>query len=506
MAALVPEDVAASWQMSPLAMVDSVWDGCVRSTVEAVEREVACIDGPVLSRLAFEDGRYSNPPRLVRWIGMIQDLGNPEFYVSAAGNQCAMFRDTVCADEEANRENLGRRLTGFGVPAPGLSDWARETQPPPSKRRNREEVDEEVDCLIRFYGSGDGPKLNSLVEVLGVLGQQRGQGDDDDDEVSLFWDRKPTSHRIVVRMHAMRWRVLADSFPLALPSMPDQGDERWEAGRAGVLDYLTRVLYGDATTAELVLLALIAKPASRHEDRAIGAMSLDLIVKDSRRVSVSKRLKAALSALVPRCILVRASEARMPRRSAEEELLHQTPLQVSDGTVVVLDLNLKAVPDHLRLFISDPKVLQCDFGMGCAPRLPVDVPTVVVTQDRRGTGADCQVAPHFLHYGSGEGEEEPLPPVDGALRTYLVAAREKNAEIHEDLANRLQDDFVQARQNRTIKGDEAEHRLSLWLSLCRLDAKSRGHDDATISHWAHCAKLDRLRAIRYDSLKMSAGI
>lgn len=554
----------ATWHTQPLAMVDSLWDGSVDSTLSAVQLQVASAieaeEVPLMTVAAYHRGDFG-PRSLARWVGMVQDIGNSEFYVPVIGEQCAMFRDWVageaCLDVESSYRSLGQRSVIYGIATPGQSDWARErltTSSIPlrmrrapeqtcrssaSKRHRGQEAEDDdeadrtiwstmhrsselkegpllgerlkgphdvVDCLLRIYGDEE-PKLHNLIEVIGVVGSDGSLLPAEDeaevtDDIHAAW-APPLSK--AARLHALRWRVLDDWYPLhkPLPLPRADGDESWASARHVLLDYLTSSLYGDATTAEYVLLALIAKPLGRSpdRDRAVGAMAVDLIVKDKLRVPIARRLADTIAPLIPRCALIRASEALPPRR--ESERMIATKLQLADGTIVVIDFNLKAVPYHLQNFIADPKVVECDFGMGHHAKLPIDAPTIVVTQDRRGTVGDCQVAPHFVSHDS------PLPPLDEIndhIRGYLAAARHTDVDLDDQLAQRLQDDFVQARAEGRIPGSEADKRLSLWLTLCRLDAKSRGHCLATLHHWEHCAKLERFRVARYDHLKRAAGI
>lgn len=554
----------ASWHTQPLAMVDSLWDGSADSTISAVQSQVASAieaeEVPLMTVAAYHRGDFA-PRSLARWVGMVQDIGNSEFYVPVVGEQCAMFRDWVageaCLDIESSQRLLSQRSVIYGIATPGQSDWARErlmassiplrmrTAPEQvcrssaSKRHRSDEADdgdepdrtmwstmnrssevkegpllgerlkaphEVVDCLVRIYGDEE-PKLHDLIEVIGIVGSDGSLPPAEDeaevtDDIHAAW-APPLSK--AARLHALRWRVLESWYPLhkPLPAPVADGDETWASARRLLLDYLTSALYGDATTAEYILLALIARPIGRSPDRerAVGAMAVDLIVKDKLRVPIARRLADAIAPLVPRCALIRASEALPPLR--ESERLVATKLQLAEGTIVVFDFNLKAMPYHLQNFIADPKVVECDFGMGHYATLPIDAPTIVVTQDRRGTVADCQLAPHFAVHDS------PLPPLDeinDQIRCYLAAARHTDVDLDDQLAQRLQDDFVQARAERRIPGSEADKRLSLWLTLCRLDAKSRGHGLATLHHWDHCAKLERFRVARYDNLKRAAGI
>ncbi|KAJ8598470.1 hypothetical protein CTAYLR_010110 [Chrysophaeum taylorii] len=574
----------ATWETRPLAMVDALWDGCAESTCGAVEAAVASgVDTgsiPVLTHGAYSRGGVG-PRTLVRWVGMVQDMGNPEMFLSVVGGQCTLYRDWVAGEPEPGeyvdgddgKRLLGQRLLIYGVATPGETEWARvrvsgqnqqslrhaprdttpeeaaasrsflaikrlrdddeeelktnEEETERSRARNEEETDarempklrakrddEAVDCVIRFYGA-ETPLLNQIVEVVGVVGSDEAiappvEGQPRDEFDNALWD-PPLS--MVARIHALCWRRLDDWFPLAAPLAPpdSQGDERWEAMRSRALAYLTQAFYGDAATAEYILLALLAKPIGRSNDRerCVGSFTLDLVVPDARRVPVSKRLASTLAPLFPRCALVRASNARVPTR--ENERLTTSDIQLVDGTCVVLDFNLKAVPVHLELLIADPKVVLYDYGLGHEARLPFDAPLLVVTQNRRGTGADCPVAPFFQQQQQQQQSDDdaPLPDpdlVDDDLRAYLAAARHHSVDIDDDLAQTLQDHFVNSRQRGEIPGNEADQRLTIWISLCRLDAKSRGLPVASAANWAHCAKLERIRLIRYDSLKRRAGL
>ena len=213
---------------------------------------------PLLTQENYATGR-APPGSLVRYVGMVQDMGNPEFYapsVSVNGTDvCVAFRDELPAGADPSDATLADRKPFFCVAPPGLSAWASprsEVLPPPPQasqatKRPREESEEQPSqkqscggnaytysstsaavavstppgVLVRVYGD-DGPRLNELVEIVGVVGgglTTTGlEVNDEDDafdrqrmEDEQAWD-PPTSK--VARLHALSWRRLDPSHPV----------------------------------------------------------------------------------------------------------------------------------------------------------------------------------------------------------------------------------------------------------------------------------------------------
>lgn len=532
------------WLREPLAMVDALWDGSGESTVASVASEVGLVASdeatmrqvPLLTRAAYVRGTIQ-PRRLLRWVGMVQDTGPfQEFCFAGTPDRCALYRAE--AFDGARVHELCERTQIWGVAAPGQSAWAQIAGPtvepelarqrptkrprddddcddedlepqegdPPKKSRLGEQMDvpggfqhardddDPVECLISVYGR-EAPRINQLVEVVGLLAAAPVPGGDDpwDDE----WE--PVASE-VARVHALWWRRLDEQHPAAPPT------SRWEDSRALALGFLTKALYGDAATAEYVLLALLGKPnlPDRH-----GSLSLDLVVDDALRKPVAARLRDALSLLVPRCLLVKASEAKPPVRDVEAQRLQPSPLQVVDATALVFDFDLTAAPQYLADVISCPREVMYDFGFGAYKPFPLDARVFVVTRNRKGTAGDCVVAPHFAAATSDVDEATLLSSSSSQLepvRDYIAAARNSQPKFDETVAKTLTDAFVRARAKGEIPAKEAEQRLTNWLTLCRLDAKSRG--DATIdqSHWERVQHLERFRVVRYASAKRAAGL
>ena len=108
---------------------------------------------PLLTQENYATGR-APPGSLVRYVGMVQDMGNPEFYapsVSVNGTDvCVAFRDELPSGADPSNATLADRKPFFCVAPPGLTDWAsppNEVPPPPpptsqAVKRQREESDD----------------------------------------------------------------------------------------------------------------------------------------------------------------------------------------------------------------------------------------------------------------------------------------------------------------------------------------------------------------------------
>ena len=128
--------------------------------------------------------------------------------------------------------------------------------------------------LVRVYGD-DGPRLNELVEIVGVVGgglTTTGlEVTEEDDaltgqrmEDEQAWD-PPTSK--VARFHALSWRGWTRRHPVP-PGVLDASTA--DSIRIALLERLSMALDGDSIGAEYALCALLASVDKRKDGRAVG--------------------------------------------------------------------------------------------------------------------------------------------------------------------------------------------------------------------------------------------
>jgi len=261
-----------------------------------------------------------------------------------------------------------------------------------------------------------------------------------------------------------------------------------------------------------------------NTERALGLLSLELITP----TDCATKLSLALSELVPCCRLIKSSQAKNPPSRGfynesgqridsttnddtywigkDERLAKDSPLQAAESTLLIIDHDSLFWPT-LTCLITDAKYVPYDFGYTDPTRFPVDLPTLVVTNNRKGVGCDCSLA--INDFSAMLHDEKFFHLPDAALlRSYVAQARTHKPDLplDDDLPKVIQDDFVDARSKGLIPHNEAEARIHLWLTLARLHARSLFADKITIEHWQHCKKLENNRIIRLNSMRRIAGL
>ncbi|CAN0220229.1 unnamed protein product, partial [Ectocarpus fasciculatus] len=175
-------------------------------------------------------------------------------------------------------------------------------------------------------------------------------------------------------------------------------------------------------------------------------------------------------------------------------------LQLSDGTVVVLDetslepgpvgtegvTNLAALNSLMCL-----QKIPYDFGF-YKMDFEVDHPTISLSA--RGSVVPAGAVVPVVVEGSGGtsagSEDEALL---ARLRVYLEATRRTELSLDEKSSALAEEDFVKARQQGLAITGEDFHRM---LTVARLTALSLGDEAMTASHWSHMKDLEARVAAR----------
>ncbi|CAM9467324.1 unnamed protein product [Pylaiella littoralis] len=408
-------------------------------------------------------------------------------------------------------------------------------------------------CVVKVYDFREGQvKLNDTAEFIGVLGydqalvasQEEGDvpmgeeaaGQQQQQQVPPTtgnpfqglenFSRKIPPPSLAPRLHCVFHRKLPACEPLPVdPKQPQdalrtlQGPmpfgEFMRDAKGKAIEHLKKGLRGDALAAEYALLALLSKAYVRTESFAPGSLSLNL-----RGVSADEApgFHAAVSDLVPKCVAVPITTKSLsekfkfsPKKDYEADRLMMSSLQLSDGTVVVLDEtalepgevgtegtgNLAALDSLVSL-----QKVPYDFGF-YKMDFEVDHPTISLSL--RGSVVPCgAVVPVVAAAGSASGaiptvsskekeEENEEEKGEGAalllerLRVYVQATRRTELSLDEASSALAEEDFVKARQQRQAITGEDFHRM---LTIARLTALSLGDGTMTAEHWSHMKNLE----------------
>jgi len=420
----------------------------------------------------------------------------------------------------------------------------------------------DVEVVVRWYPHertedlGMPARLNEIVEIVGVLGAEVGGGVDSED-----WDAATS---VVGRLHALSLRVIRP-YDFAVPRFLDDSAERvLRLRKAAIERVIAPALGGNVFAAEYVFLAILSRPYRRvPPDRVLGSASVELLTQPD----CASQLHRAIKTIVPVTSYVRTSTVEKPPKreivgapfkrpfstedpeplssnnnapgdddaakeeeeesffGRDERLKKDHPLQVTPGTVAVLDHD-SFFWESCKALTGPEKFVMYDFNYEEYTRVErIDVPVVVVTNNRKGVGCDCSVPfamdPMETVVQSQNLVDDPVLLAD--LRAYVNHARDQGGvddptesdkdaykrntlEFGDDVAKAVELDFVQFRKANLIPGQIAETSLHFFLTMLRLHAKSLFAPHITLDHWRHCQALEHKRLVLLASHRRVAGL
>ncbi|KAK9804871.1 hypothetical protein WJX72_009431 [[Myrmecia] bisecta] len=223
-------------------------------------------------------------------------------------------------------------------------------------------------------------------------------------------------------------------------------------------------------------------------------------------------LKAAIAALTPRCVALaldtnQLNKAPMyPRRDYTLNRMTRAPLQLADGTQLLLDEtvlqpgtltptgvnNLKAIKA-----LMDHKLVEYEFDYYTLPQ-PADAPATILSAGNClfKHSVDVILPLHVTaELGDAAGIEAAAASLDLApVRAYLGLVRNLDFHISDDVSAKVQAELVACRQkDRKAIGAETFH---TWLTMARLLALSHGEATLSEQRWAQMRALEHTRQER----------
>lgn len=384
--------------------------------------------------------------------------------------------------------------------------------------------------LAKIYDnySGIGLKVNSVVEVIGILQSplqlMRSHDAHHDDEDDAFLEeaiaRNPMN---VPRLHAVRLRVLQpwEINPLvveavsirSLAGVKQELQEMLPTMRQLLVRYLSSVLYGDLVAAEYVLMTLVSRPASRTSaGGTIGKLSLNLILpaeqqRTEQGVSDAEEFTQAVEALLPSVTRVDINIAALnsmdlfPKKDYRANRLRAAPLQLPSGGCLLADetalsngqLAERGVKNVRALTaVSTRCVVPADFQFYDS-ELPVDNCSIFLSRGGKsivGTDVRVRVVPdRSLDLQSWRTNDDA---VMRKLRLALgVLAEDGNFKISDNVTKVIEEHFVNARRQGLAK--DGQESLTRWLSVARAAARTFGEGELTRDRWEYAMSLESRR-------------
>ncbi len=429
-------------------------------------------------------------------------------------------------------------------------------------------------CLTYLYdGEDEGkhpPKLNEALDVIAVLSYPTAAEKEDmmraesGVEEDAYMGMEKLALSLEPRLHVLLWER-ARLLP-AVPGPDLEAAARFFAGaaapcprpvalspplatgdasvlpqlRAELLGYLTRSLGGDALAAEYLLLTLLSRVRLRSSGgEVVGHLPLNLsrvkVPGFARGLAQLLRSTVARSRLLEVTLATLGDEgAWISRKDYETNALSTTVLQVTPGTVLVLDesgletgrLDAEGVANVRCLMkLIESQKTACNFGF-YQLEFETDCPITLVSQSRSifHGGALCEVP--MVSAAAAEdaattdtsassaafaaSATPPPPPASlegtvapealAALRLYLAALAGFPVEIDKALALQAEQEYVSVRGT-----DEGKHLtpedLSRWLTVTRLLCASYGESKVCMAkHWARMRELEKERTHRLRTL------
>lgn len=381
---------------------------------------------------------------------------------------------------------------------PGEQDWARQTTttdvaeelaalnlstlPPALKGKHPLPLPEYTGALLKVY-SDFSPSPASVYDVVGVVSSAAMPSPytgDEEEEVTLV----PAIH------------VLVPPTPFSSGSKPAASDP---TVRTELVDYLASAFNPpDKVAGELLLLALLARPAARPTALPpLGTFNLNLV----RPKTDSAALETTLASLHPHTLplqltipLLHSSHFRPS--STDGTSLTPGLLQLAPGTLLQINedglgdggalaqnalQNLQALTEAL-----DVQSVHYQYPYMDSLRIECALRSVITSEGKSLLPADA-VLPVTL-------AESYTPPANlAAFRAYLSAhgslEHATALTIPDAIAEMIQDQFVSERKAGKGSVEAAEARLKRRMKIARVLALSHG-DELTPRIWEQALALD----------------
>ena len=384
--------------------------------------------------------------------------------------------------------------------------------------------------IIKMYDCAsarvDSIKLNEAMDFVGVFTRSPEltlfPGDVDEDMAEEMEATHPPSSQ-VPRIHCLWWRRSTSEMTPRFIATPQAqltaiaADTRAASTqlRAQTLAVLSSALGGDEIAAEYVLLALLARVHRRADGLTLGNMSVNLTGCDAGNQGnapfgpTAESLGRAISEIVPRysrfgvSLRTLNSQRLIPFKDYATNTVVSTPLQVTDGTVLLFDetkmkagnLNATGTANvHALKEIVEKQQLMYDFQFYQLP-MPMDAPAIVLSTTKSIIGASVVVP---LRSQGGGGIVDIIgnlaEDAKAAIRMYLMVARSGDASVMDDATTKhLEADIVSARnEDKSLTADT----FHSWMTMARLMALSYGSAAITSEHWNLVRQLERRREER----------
>ncbi|TXT04340.1 hypothetical protein VHUM_04107 [Vanrija humicola] len=414
----------------------------------------------------------SRPLSVVRFRCLLQDTGYPaEVYLP----------DEAPAGEQVDWSKLRERWVGWAVEVPGEQPWAKlgadltsqlaslgleAPLPPPIKGKYPLNQDSYTGALLKVYDDVSF-RPASAYDVVGIVSSAPVptpySGDDEDAEAPLA----PAIHVLTTPVQAY-------------PPAPGPTPVADSSVRARLVSYLASAFSPpDEAAGELLLLTLIASPASRPVGLApLGTLSVNLL----RQPVPSASLHAILASVSPTLIALKLTLELLhsrPFRPSSSDGTSLTPglLQLAPGTVLALDESGLGEGGQLReLAVKNvqalgeaigEQVVKYEYPFMDGLKMETAVRAVIESEGRSLLPADVHV-PVTLAAGAAAASDAELAEFRAYLAYHGSSGQAARIVIPDEVGTAIQDGFVEERKAAGAGSVEAaQARLQRRMKLAR---------------------------------------
>jgi len=377
-------------------------------------------------------------------------------------------------------------------------------------------------AVVKMYDLAEGEvKLNDLLELVGILSLDPALstlGQEEDESMGgrgTFPSLPPPS--LVPRLHVLCFSKLSlCTPPPSVSPLPQQLAET----RGELLSVLSQCLLGDSLAAEYTLLHLLSRLYLRRDVLVLGKFALNLH-NVTNREDWPRRLATVLSLFTSHHHFLPLSRAALdsrpftPVKDFEANRLVTGVLQLPAGMHLTIDETVMTDGDLGSQGLKNLTALgnlitwqKVDYDLFTPLEFPCEVSCLVLSEGRSMLPSDFQVLlqPQESHSnieGVFRGVGQYLTPsLLTRLREYISHCKHINYTLTDEVMKRVQDDFVQLRQQEGGLTVEEFHNL---LVLARLQSISQGHDSMEPKDWEAAKDMERQRKQRASSLPQRPG-
>mmetsp|Transcript_7921 Transcript_7921/g.12131 ORF Transcript_7921/g.12131 Transcript_7921/m.12131 type:complete len:541 (-) Transcript_7921:109-1731(-) len=482
----------------------------------------------------------SKEKMIFRYRGMVQDMMNPEYYHSSNTSQfcerqplvlipipfsnknpfCSLSskkkREREEEDDDSTsvssvRNKRTQQLQQHSPSAP--RDWKD-----PSVDDDVEMADDkknwwqagcmgshpnEIPILAQFYDAnnttntaitdndhddgGTKIKLNDVVELIGVLDASVVKKDEEVEEVErnlemnefLFDDELPRHLPCVhVLCHKiLSLRVLCDESDIATLSEEGEGNN---SEFSALVEALRLTLFSQAERKKC------GAPIRTPMETTLGCASLNVVLPTEESCwSLAQKWQAYLEQIVPVVGVLSTKQITDPPKKEKGKMV-LCPLQLPRGAALILVDNGGGQPFLASL--TQHHSLSYEFEGGISYLFEADYRLIVLSVQKASSVLPCSLSMVCNNPTETLGKPE-------ARKLYEELQQSpEGITLGPDVLQQAQHDFLNRRQEARRLGSKIveEEDFHRWLTLTRLQARSEGHDHATVEDWEKALRVDDL--------------